>query len=62
MKKNNKRYCDRCKAEIPAEKGKDDNVHDVIKMGFYVGNCQTINWSKDICTTCADEFDAWWKQ
>jgi hypothetical protein len=61
MKKSGKRYCDRCKAEIPKEKQTTDNVHDIIKLGFYVGSCQTMNWAKDMCTDCADEFDKWWK-
>lgn len=61
MKKSGKRFCDRCKAEIPKEKQTTDNVHDIIKLGFYVGSCQTMNWAKDMCTDCADEFDKWWK-
>ena len=62
MKKNNKRLCDRCGAEIPEEKDPKDNCHDIIKLGFYVGHCQTMNWSKDICSSCADSFDTWWKK
>ena len=59
MKKSGKTYCDRCKKEIV--KTEQSNVHDIISMGFHVGNCQVINWRKDICSDCADEFDKWYE-
>lgn len=62
MRKDNKRYCDRCGSEIPKEKSKTDNVHDIIKLGFVVDSCECTNWSKDICTDCADAFDTFWSE
>ena len=62
MTKKGIRYCDRCGAEIPTEKSKKDNVHDVIKLGFVVNSCECTDWRKDICTDCADLFDAFWAE
>ena len=62
MIKDNTRYCDRCGSEIPSKKTKKDNVHDIIKLGFVVNDCECINWRKDICSSCADLFDAFWNE
>lgn len=53
------RYCDRCGKQLE-ERKPTDNPHDLIKLGFKVGNCQSVNWTKDICLECADAFDKWW--
>lgn len=62
MIKKGQRYCDRCGNEMPNEPGEKDNPHNIIKLAIRKGSCQINNWSKDICTDCADLFDAWWKE
>jgi hypothetical protein len=57
MIKNKKRYCDRCRAEMPMIAPDDNNPHDIIKLGWKTRTGSVMNVTKDICTDCMDLVD-----
>lgn len=60
MVKNKKRYCDRCKNEMPMLIDFDNpklNPHDVLSLGYKTRSGKTMNKNYDICSDCMDIID-----
>ena len=57
MTKNGKRYCDRCKKEMPKLRSEGSNVHDVLSLGWKTKTGTVMGTRKDICSDCMDILD-----
>ena len=57
MTKNGKRYCDRCKKEMPKLRVEGSNVHDVLSLGWKTKTGTVMGTRKDICSDCMDLLD-----
>lgn len=57
MTKNGKRYCDRCKKEMPKLRAEGSNVHDVLSLGWKTKTGTVMGTRKDICSDCMDLLD-----
>lgn len=60
MTKNKKRYCDRCKAEMPLVLDLSQvniNPHDILSLGFKTKTGRTLNKNYDLCQNCMNLVD-----
>ncbi len=57
MTKSGKRYCDRCKNQMPKLREEGSNIHDVLSLGWKTKSGTVMSARKDICSDCMDLID-----
>ena len=57
MIKGKKRYCDRCKTEMPMIHPEGNNDHDIVGLGWKTKSGSIMDVKKDLCTDCMDMLD-----
>lgn len=57
MTKSGKRYCDRCKKQMPKLREEGSNIHDVLSLGWKTKTGTVMSARKDICSDCMDLID-----
>ena len=57
MTKSGKRYCDRCKKQMPKFREEGSNIHDVLSLGWKTKSGTVMSARKDICSDCMDIID-----